>query len=633
PESDSDEDGPVMKNPVGNIPMEWYKDEKHIGYDLSGKKILRKTKKDALQRHLDRADDPEPWRLVYDEVNDEELRLTDAEVKLLRRLRNGKYEPGIDPYEDYPVPEDDPELKIFGPSGPEPKSRFVPSKHEAKKIVRYVRMIRAGKLKRDPDPQDPDKLYNFDVWEREDDVVHRGAVPIPAPKMKLPGHAESYNPSKEYLLSPEEQEEMLKQDPSDRPLNFIPQAYTSLKKVPLYPSLVQERFERCLDLYLCPRTVKKRMNVDPQSLLPKLPKPADLRPYPSVLTVVYEGHKDKINSLSHHPDGQYFASASNDGFVMVWEVSTGRCWKKWNLKQPVSYISWNPNVDFPIIAVAVGSEVILIDPRFGPQDNLQSAAIQELLLKGREFAASKGSKEKNELVKFEDVASAEKEQGLLLRVKHAKPVTQVTWHHKGDYFVTLSPQANTKAVLIHQLSKMQSQNPFTKSKSDTQKVLFHPSKPFLFLATKKHVKVYNLQKQMLSKNLLGGFKWLSSFDIHPGGDNVVCSAFDRKISWFDMDLSAKPYKTMRYNNTGLRTVAFHKRLPLFAAGGEDGVAYVFHGMVYNDLMDNPLIVPLKRLHAHKNDGMDGILDILFHPTQPWLFTCGIDHTIRLFTDK
>lgn len=41
PESDSDEDGPIMRNPVGDIPMEWYKDEKHIGYDLKGKKIIK----------------------------------------------------------------------------------------------------------------------------------------------------------------------------------------------------------------------------------------------------------------------------------------------------------------------------------------------------------------------------------------------------------------------------------------------------------------------------------------------------------------------------------------------------------------------------------------------------------------
>ena len=45
-----------MKNRVGNIPLEWYKDHDHIGYDISGKKIIRKPKKDALDKLLDRRD-------------------------------------------------------------------------------------------------------------------------------------------------------------------------------------------------------------------------------------------------------------------------------------------------------------------------------------------------------------------------------------------------------------------------------------------------------------------------------------------------------------------------------------------------------------------------------------------------
>lgn len=198
--------------------------------------------------------------------------------------------------------------------------------------------------------------------------------------------------------------------------------------------------------------------------------------------------------------------------------------------------------------------------------------------------------------------------------------------------MTLAPTANTKAILIHQLSKRATQNPFAKSKADSIKVLFHPSKPFLFVGTRKHVKVYNLLKQSLAKKLIGGFKYMSSFEIHPGGDNVVCTAIDRRISWFDMDLSTKPYKTMRYDDTGLSSVSFHPKYPLFATGGVDGNAYVFHGMVYSDLLQNPLIVPVKKIHAHKSDGTEGVTSIMFHPSQPWLFTCGMDSKIQLFTE-
>ena len=48
-------------------------------------------------------------------------------------------------------------------------------------------------------------------------------------------------------------------DPEDRPQNFLSQKYDSLRKVPGYSKFIEERFERCLDLYLCPRQRKVRV--------------------------------------------------------------------------------------------------------------------------------------------------------------------------------------------------------------------------------------------------------------------------------------------------------------------------------------------------------------------------------------
>jgi ribosome biogenesis protein ERB1 len=96
------------------------------------------------------------------------------------------------------------------------------------------------------------------------------------------------------------------------------------------------------------------------------------------------------------------------------------------------------------------------------------------------------------------------------------------------------------------LTKASSQSPFKKSPGIVQKVLFHPLKPFLFVATQKSIRVYNLVKQTLIKKLLPGAKWISSIDVHPQGDNLIVGTFDKRIHWFDMDLSTKPYKTLRY---------------------------------------------------------------------------------------
>jgi hypothetical protein len=56
----------------------------------------------------------------------------------------------------------------------------------------------------------------------------------------------------------------------------------------------------------------------------------------------------------------------------------------------------------------------------------------------------------------------------------------------------LQPQS----VLVHQLSRHSSQNPFRKNRGRVQRVAFHPLKPFFFVATQNAVRIYNLAKQV-----------------------------------------------------------------------------------------------------------------------------------------
>lgn len=49
-------------------------------------------------------------------------------------------------------------------------------------------------------------------------------------------------------------------------------------------------------------------------------------------------------------------------------------------------------------------------------------------------------------------------------------------------------------------------------------------------------------------------------------------------------------------------------------------------------MRNPLIVPVKILRGHEVMGDIGVMDLAFHPTQPWLFSAGADHKVFLYQD-
>lgn len=51
----------------------------------------------------------------------------------------------------------------------------------------------------------------------------------------------------------------------------------------------------------------------------------------------------------------------------------------------------------------------------------------------------------------------------------------------------LPPLPPSQAVLVHQLSRGASQNPFRKNRGRVVRVLFHPSKPFFFVATQQNV--------------------------------------------------------------------------------------------------------------------------------------------------
>lgn len=103
-------------------------------------------------------------------------------------------------------------------------------------------------------------------------------------------------------------------------------------------------------------------------------------------------------------------------------------------------------------------------------------------------------------------------------------------HHLPYPHLRTYPHILTSTIncICLQLSKGKTQCPFTRSPGDVQCVSFHPSRPFLFVATQTAVKVYHLIEQKLVKKLLTACKWISSIDMHPSGDHVIIGSYDRR---------------------------------------------------------------------------------------------------------
>lgn len=46
---------------MGNIPLEWYREYPHIGYDIEGNRLLKPEKGDQLDEFLNKMDNPNYW--------------------------------------------------------------------------------------------------------------------------------------------------------------------------------------------------------------------------------------------------------------------------------------------------------------------------------------------------------------------------------------------------------------------------------------------------------------------------------------------------------------------------------------------------------------------------------------------
>ena len=574
-----------LRNTIGNIPINLYDKFQHVGYDQDAKKIPKPAQDDQIDNFLNKMDDPNYFRTVFDATTGQKIVLTDEDLAVLSRIRKGKYpDPNYDPYKPF-VDFFSHEQEIHPVTNhPLSKAHFIPSLAEKKLINNLVMKIRrarrlsyASKDKKKDTTGDRTLKFNFDLWASEHEPSKWYRRLIPAKKPDLPGHVESYNPPPEYLFTDEEKQKWLQMEPEERRLNFIPQKFEALRKVPQYKEYLKERFERCMELYLAPRSRKQKAQFRPEDLLPSLPKPSELRPYPTVESVRYEGHADRVNSISFEPSGQLFASASLDKSVKIWEVLTGRCMQTIQLEEEIKCVNWCPNKS---LLLANGEHnVYLINPLIANKNVSQQ--VDELFSSLEDAAADPPSKDSPVEWTLVHQETNEWKKGVRVVIRHKFAIKQVTWHHKGDYFASVMPNGKNKSVVIHQLTKRQSQVPFKKSKGLVQKVLFHPTKPFFFVATQRFVRVYNLVKQELAKKLVANCHYISSMAVHPQGDNVLIGSFDNKLGWFDLDMSGKPYKNLKYHTDSVRQVAFHpSNYPLFASASNDGKVIVAHGRVY-----------------------------------------------------
>ncbi|KAL5370163.1 Erb1p-like protein [Cryptosporidium parvum] len=559
----SDEDEEV--NRVGNVPLHWYDEFDHQGYTIDGerlKKLLNKS--DSELQALLNSTDPDAWRTIYDQKNQTSVRLTDEDLDIIRRISSQTYaNPDFDA-ESYHYENDSLEDKIFPVSNrPVPKRGFIPSKWEAKKITHLIKLIRLKILhpikKKEPEV--------FDIWEDAildpvvDETTSKGPPHIPAPRMELPIHEHSYNPPEEYLFDEDEISKLEKEGELEN--TFIPSKFDCLRRVPAYDKLITERFERCLDLYLCPRAMKMRMNVDPESILPPPIDTSDLKPYPTSIRIRYDFDQiidSKNIQMSASSDGFWLAVGVGN-LLTVFEISTSRIAFKLDISKlaqqvniydepsssdetqesntnSITTLAFHPNL--PILACGVEEYLFILVLKlpsicFAEDSEASTDIEQEETSDSDEIIKNSKNKEKDpikdyqhSLELFEDLHTYNKESSKLellswnsinldsnselnkelssaVVIKHQSTIRHLSWHSKGGYLAAVSPRAisPSQRVVIHSINRCSSITAFKKLSGLVKSVQFHSSNPWLIVATQTCIRIVDLTSSKTGNKKLG----------------------------------------------------------------------------------------------------------------------------------
>ena len=158
-----------IRNTIGNVPISWYDEYPHIGYDWTGNPIERKgIKGNEVDDFMKRVDDPLYWRTVQDNMTGERVLLTDQDASLVQRMTKGKYpDSNYNPYPefvDFFTYE-----KMIHPltNEPERKATFIPSLSEKRMVSKLVSKIkRKWQLPKVERKDKKEGLYsfNYDLW-------------------------------------------------------------------------------------------------------------------------------------------------------------------------------------------------------------------------------------------------------------------------------------------------------------------------------------------------------------------------------------------------------------------------------------------------------------------------------------
>eukprot|EP00340_Litonotus_pictus_P002461 CAMPEP_0170519966 /NCGR_PEP_ID=MMETSP0209-20121228/5178_1 /TAXON_ID=665100 ORGANISM="Litonotus pictus, Strain P1" /NCGR_SAMPLE_ID=MMETSP0209 /ASSEMBLY_ACC=CAM_ASM_000301 /LENGTH=628 /DNA_ID=CAMNT_0010805975 /DNA_START=14 /DNA_END=1900 /DNA_ORIENTATION=+ len=621
--SDSSDEDILVR--TGNVPRQWYKDFDHLGYGINSKRVAKPEEEDEIEKFLKKAKSKDWWRNISDEMNNKTVYLSDKDLEIIKRIRAGKYASNkITDDEDYF--EKNLPYQMYPLSNHSlPKKAFLPSKNEKKMINRLSKMIEDGVIKIKSEKKKKDFFEDIsDVWKFENtSSLYHPSQGFVMPKPEAPDNDESYN--------------------------FNSQSEVSLRRLPKYEKLVEDQYERLLDIFQSARVVKKKQDLTEEDILPKVPSPEELKPFPTKDNIIHTNHANVINAICVEPQGDYIFTGDNAGFLFFSDIITSKVLLEVIIEDNIKSIQYNNMLS--LVSVCCEGGVYFFRPKFLERRNQNPSLLTERILpeikakstnsnrknstQGNEDEEMNGNKSSKELFYWKTYDTKKVKKSGLLFSLHRKQgeLFNVSWHHKGDFFAVLSKNELGKSqVHVHSLSSLQNFSPTSKNKGDIRAIAFHSTKPHFYVCADSNVYIYDLKQQELVRKFVSNLYPINSICLHPLGGDFVAGSLGGKVAWFQSDLSEKPHLQMeQYHETKIKALAFHSKYNLLTSASKEGKVLLYYSKVYDDFLHDPLIVPLTSLKSFYGNPMNEVNSVTFHERYPWVMTAGNDKVISIWS--
>lgn len=322
-------------------------------------------------------------------------------------------------------------------------------------------------------------------------------------------------------------------------------------------------------------------------------------------------HADLVNSVVFCPDGKTIASASCDGTIHLWEVTTGK-----EVRQFVGHQSWVGHV-----AVSSDGKILASSGKDGTVRIWETATGKEL----RQFqsenawtvALSPNGKTlaacgKDQILQLWDIATGSE----LFRCQgHLDKILAVAFSPGGDI---LASTGWDKTIRLWDGTTGKEIRQWKADSTEVASVAFSPDGKTLAAGDYLTIKLWDVKTGNRIHKLTGHQECVNAVTFTPDGRTLASSSWDRTIRLWDA-VTGKEVSQIKIENRQwmFRSVNFSPDGKTLVSGSSDHTVH---------LWDVATLKELHQLPAHRG----GVESVTFFPDGKALATGGTDGMVRLW---